>query len=150
MSNKYITITTKTLSMNMDSGKMQVTANALDTLKMIGCIYGLYSPYEDKRGYRVVHQETPSPALVLQEDISLHGSPFWEPIKVLTEDCQQIEAYLQFRHLLRSIIQMELKENQSVESAKVEQEKHVSMQIECKSDENEQGQASAKGPQMNL
>lgn len=133
--------------MNMNNGKMQVTTNAVDALKLVGCTYGLYSSYEDIRGCRVIYQEKPIPALVVQEDTSHHGSPYWESIKVLTEDRQKIEAYLQFRHLLSSIIHMELNMERL---PKTEFKKDETMRGEYKPDENEQGQSLDEGLKMNL
>lgn len=113
MSNRNITITNGAMSVNMSNGKIQVTTNALDTMKLIGCAYDLYSPYEDMRNFRVMYQKEPSPALVVQEDISLHGSPCWNPSRVLTEDPQKIALYLQFNDLLRSLRRMEIDKERS-------------------------------------
>ena len=63
---KKITLRNGELSVNMKDGSLSVTVDALETLKQIGTAYGLYHNYEDARNYRVVHQEEPSPALLLQ------------------------------------------------------------------------------------
>ena len=56
MNDKNITITKKSVSVNMGGGEMQVTIDALEALKLVGYAYGLYNSYEDKQNYRVMYQ----------------------------------------------------------------------------------------------
>ena len=120
MSDRNITITNGSMAVNMSDGKVQVTTNAFDTMKLVGYAYDLYSPYEDMRDFRVMYQKDPSPALVVQEDISRHGSPCWKPIKVLTEDPQKIALCLQFNDLLRSLRRMEIEKGRDAETHQAE------------------------------
>lgn len=86
---------------------MSVTVDAMETLKKIGELYGLYSPCEEMRDRRVMYEETPTPALVIQEDISYHGSPCWETKSTLTTDPDRIKQYCAFGDLLDYIKQSE-------------------------------------------
>ena len=118
MNDKNITITKKSVSVNMGGGEMQVTIDALEALKLVGYAYGLYNSYEDKQNYRVMYQNEPSPTLVVQKDVSLDGNHYWNPVGVLTEDPQLIERYLEFRHMLGTIRQMELEAQRSAPNNK--------------------------------
>lgn len=93
--------------MSLNGGGMSVTVDALETLKKIGIEYGLYSHREDDRGYRVMYEEKPNPALVIQENISYHGSPCWDTISTLTTDPERISQYRAFKNLVVSIQKME-------------------------------------------
>ena len=68
----------------------------------------LYDRAEDIRGARVMLEEGDKPALVVQSDISHHGSPLWETIRVITDDPEQIHRYLAFREVVKMIRQMEI------------------------------------------
>ena len=50
------------------------------------------------------------PALVVQEDKSLHGSPCWETVRMVTNDPEQIKRYMAFRNTVQMIrkLNMEL------------------------------------------
>ena len=48
------------------------------------------------------------PALVVQEDISHHGSPLWETVRTITDDPEQIQRYMDFRKVVQMIRQMEI------------------------------------------
>ena len=47
------------------------------------------------------------PALVVQEDVSHHGSPLWETVRTLTDDPRQIQRYLAFRDTLKMLREMD-------------------------------------------
>lgn len=64
---------------------------------------GLFSAWEESRDYRVMIEtdnEKPS-ALVLEEDISTHGSPFWKFSKVLEIDPDRVEEYAFAREAIK-------------------------------------------------
>lgn len=86
---------------------MSVTVDAMETLKKIGELYGLYSPCEEMRDRRVMYEDKPVPALVIQEDISYHGSPCWETTSTLTTDPARIKQYRAFEEMLNYIKQTE-------------------------------------------
>ena len=109
-SSKYIVIEDGSMSVNLKSGGIRVTTEALQTLKLIGCTYGLYSSYEDMNDYRVMYQEEPHPMLIVQNNTSYHGSPYWETIEVLTQNPQEVEAYLKFKRLVKSNKQKEIED----------------------------------------
>ena len=83
MSGKMISLTGE---LHMNSTGFSVTVEALETLKIIGIAYGVYDHAEDLRDCRVTLENGERPALVVQEDVSLHGSPFWKTIRTITED----------------------------------------------------------------
>ena len=62
--------------LHMNSTGFSVTVDALETLKIVGIAYGVYDHAEDLRDCRVTMENGERPALVVQEDVSLHGSPF--------------------------------------------------------------------------
>lgn len=107
MKRTEITLTSGQLSMNLNGGGMSVTVDALETLKKIGVQYGLYSHREDDSGYRVAFEDKPVPALVIQENISYHGSPCWDTVGTLTTDPERISQYRAFKSLVSSIQKME-------------------------------------------
>ena len=80
-------------------------------MKCIGLAYGLYSRAEEQVDCRVILDESKDRhALVVQEDISHHGSPLWETVRTLTDDPQQIQRYLAFRDTLKVIQEMDLEQ----------------------------------------
>lgn len=93
---------------HISTGSIYTTVNALEALKVIGVAYGLYSHAEEFRGQRVMLDEGGDhPALVVQEDVSLHGSPQWKTIRTLTDNPQRIQRYLAFRDTLKMIQEMD-------------------------------------------
>ena len=83
------------------STTIEVKANTLDTLKEIGHSLGItYRVNRDERIHIVYDKSNKPIKLVLEEDISYHGSPCWDTKRVLTEDPVQIEAYLNFKKLI--------------------------------------------------
>lgn len=104
---KTISLASGTLSVSLHGGEMRVTVEALETLKKIGELYGLHSWCEDARDRRVVYEDKPVPALVIQEDISYHGSPCWDTVGTLTTDPDRIKQYRAFSELLKYIKQVE-------------------------------------------
>ena len=94
--------------MHISTGSVYTTVDALEAMKVIGLAYGLYSHAEESRDQRVMLDESGDrPALVVQEDISRHGSPLWETVRTLTDDPQQIQRYLVFRDTLKMMQQMD-------------------------------------------
>ncbi len=80
------------------SGSVYTTVDALEALKCVGMAYGLYDHSEELDGSRVVLDEAGErPALVVQQDIGLHGSPFWQTVRTITDDPKQIRRYMDFR-----------------------------------------------------
>ena len=67
----------------MNATGFSVTVDALETLKIVGIAYGVYDHAEDLRDCRVTLENGERPALVVQEDVSLHGSPFWETVRTI-------------------------------------------------------------------
>lgn len=107
MSGKKISLSGE---VHISTGSVYTTVDALEALKAIGIIYGLYSRDEDQRGCRVVMEGGEFPALVVQEDKSLHGSPCWETVRMVTNDPEQIKRYMAFRNTVQMIrkLNMEL------------------------------------------
>ena len=97
MSGKKISLSGE---VHISTGSVYTTVDALEALKAIGITYGLYSRDEDQRGCRVV----------VQEDKSLHGSPCWETVRMVTNDPEQIKRYMAFRNTVQMIrkLNMEL------------------------------------------
>lgn len=80
---------------------VEVSVDALTAFKSVGVILGLHYPQADERNMRVQLAGLPEmPALELQEDISLHGSPCWDTVRVLETNPQRIEEYLKFQEAL--------------------------------------------------
>lgn len=85
----------------MNATGFSVTVDALETLKIVGIAYGVYDHAEDLRDCRVTLENGERPALVVQEDVSLHGSPFWETVRTITDDPERIRQYVAFRETLK-------------------------------------------------
>lgn len=98
----------------MNSTGFSVTVDALETLKIVGIAYGVYDHAEDLRNCRVTMENGERPALVVQEDVSLHGSPFWETVRTITDDPKQIRQYMAFRETLKMFQQIE-REHETVQ-----------------------------------
>lgn len=106
-------MSSKTISLSgevhISTGSIYTTVDALEAMKCIGLAYGLYSHAEEFRDQRVMLDEGGDhPALVVQEDISRHGSPLWETVRTLTNDPRQIQRYLAFRDTLKMMREMDL------------------------------------------
>lgn len=105
MSSKKISLTGE---VHISTGSICTTVDALETMKCIGLAYGLYSHAEEFRDQRVMLDEGGDhPALVVQEDVSRHGSPLWETVRTLTDDPRQIQRYLAFRDTLKMLREMD-------------------------------------------
>lgn len=104
MAGKEISLTGE---LHMSSTGSHMTVDAVEALKVIGLAYGLYDHAEEFRGLRVSLQDGARPALVVQQDISLHGSPCWETIQTLTDDPEQIQRYMAFRETLKMVQNMD-------------------------------------------
>lgn len=105
----------KTVSLSGDvhisAGSVSTTVDALGALKSIGVAYGLYSRSEDSRNERVMLEDGDRPALVVQEDISYHGSPAWRTVRTITDDPEQINRYLAFREVVKIVRQIEIEQS---------------------------------------
>lgn len=91
MARKTISLTGE---LHMNATGFSVTVDALETLKIVGIAYGVYDHAEDLRDCRVTLENGERPALVVQEDVSLHGSPFWETVRTITDDPERIRQYV--------------------------------------------------------
>ena len=103
----------KTISLagevHISTGSVYTTVDAQEALKRVGSAYGLYSYAEEDRDRRVILEEhAGKSALVIQADISHHGSPLWETVGTITDDPEQIQRYMDFRKVVRMIRQMEI------------------------------------------
>ena len=88
MSRKMISLTGE---VHISTKNVYTTVDALAAMKSIGDAYGLYSRAEEMRDSRVMLDESGArPALVVQEDISYHGSPHWKTTHMLTEDRKSV------------------------------------------------------------
>ena len=104
MARKTISLTGE---LHMNATGFSVTVDALETLKIVGRAYGVYDHAEDLRDCRVTLENGERPALVVQEDVSLHGSPCWKTIYTVTDDPVQVQRYMAFREVLSSIQQID-------------------------------------------
>lgn len=105
MSGKMISLAGE---VHISTGNVYTIVDALEAMKVIGIAYGLYDHAEEFRGQRVMLDEGGVvPALVVQEDVSRHGSPLWETVRTLTDDPRQIQRYLAFRETLAMIQEMD-------------------------------------------
>lgn len=93
---------------HISTGSVYTTVDALEALKCIGLVYGLYDHCEDLRNCRVTMEGGDIPALVVQKDISHHGTPLWETVRVITDDPEQIKRYMAFRNTVQIIRKMEI------------------------------------------
>ena len=105
-------MSSKTISLagevHISTGSIYTTVDALEAMKCIGLAYGLYSHAEEFRDQRVMLDEGGDhPALVVQEDVSRHGTPLWETVRTLTNDPRQIQRYLAFRDTLKMMREMD-------------------------------------------
>ncbi len=108
MSGKTVSLTGE---VHIRTGSVYTTVDALEALKRIGMAYGLYDHSEDLRDSRVILEEDGERlALVVQEDISLHGSPCWETVRTITDDPEKIRRYMTFRETVGTIRQMEIEQ----------------------------------------
>ena len=92
-----------TVTHNVCDGSVStvVTVDALSAFKAVGNALGLNFARADERDMRVHLGGLPEmPALELQQDISLHGSPCWDTIRVLETDPKRIEDYMKFQEML--------------------------------------------------
>ena len=111
MSSKKISLAGE---VHISTGSIYTTVDAQEALKCIGLAYGLYDHAEEVRDQRVMLDESGGkPALVVQEDISHHGSPLWETFRTITDDPEQIRRYMAFRETVKMIRQIEI-ERQTV------------------------------------
>ena len=113
MSGKKISLSGE---VHISTGSVYTTVDALEALKCVGLAYGLYDHAEELRDARVRLESGDNPALVVQEDISLHGTPLWKTVRVITDDPEKIKRYMAFRNTVQIIRKMEIE--QSRESRK--------------------------------
>ncbi len=108
MSGKTVSLTGE---VHIRTGSIYTTVDALEALKCIGMAYGLYDHSEDLRDSRVMLEKGGDrPALVVQEDISRHGSPCWETVRTITDDPERIRRYMAFRETVGIVRQMEIEQ----------------------------------------
>ena len=86
------------------------TVDALEALKCVGLAYGLYDHTEELRDARVRLESGDKPALVVQENVSHHGSPLWETVRVITDDPEQIKRYMAFRNTVQIIRKLDIEQ----------------------------------------
>lgn len=88
-----------------------VSADPMDTIKVVLKAHGLYDPAEAQYGSRVCVETKPDGSrLVVQEDVSMHGSPLWETVRTITDDPKRIEAYLAAKKVVLYLKDIENKE----------------------------------------
>ncbi|MBD5085653.1 MAG: hypothetical protein HDT33_11565 [Clostridiales bacterium] len=104
MSGKEVTLSGE---VRIRDGFCSTTMNAMEALKVIGIAYGVYSCAEEARDCRVMLLEGDHPVLVIQEDISHHGSPQWETVRTMTNDPKQIQQYMAFRDMMAMFREMD-------------------------------------------
>lgn len=122
MNGKKVSLTGE---VHISTGSVYTTVDALEALKVIGIAYGLYSRAEEQRDARVVLEDGEHPSLVVQEDISYHGSPQWKTLRVITDDPEQIHRYLAFRETVKIVRQMEIELDCQSREKRVPQKKEV-------------------------
>ena len=93
---------------HISTGSVYTTVDALEALKCIGLVYGLYDHCEDLRNCRVTMEGGDIPALVVQKDISHHGTPLWETVRMVTNDPEQIKRYMAFRNTVQMIRKLDI------------------------------------------
>lgn len=108
MSGKKVSLTGE---VHIGTGSVYTTVDALEALKCVGMAYGLYDHAEELRNARVRLEEGEHPALVVQEDVSHHGSPMWETVRTITDDPEQIHRYLSFRESVKMVRQIEIEQS---------------------------------------
>ena len=107
MSGKKISLSGE---VHISTGSVYTTVDALEALKCVGLAYGLYDHAEELRDARVRLEAGDKPALVVQENVSHHGSPLWETVRVITDDPEQIKRYMAFRNTVQIIRKMEIEQ----------------------------------------
>lgn len=122
MSGKKVSLTGE---VHISTGSVYTTVDALEALKCIGLAYGIYDHAEELRNARVRLEDGDKPALVVQEDISHHGTPLWETVRVITDDLEQIHRYLAFRETVKIVRQMEIELDCQSREKKAPQKKEV-------------------------
>ena len=120
MSGKKVSLTGE---VHISTSSVYTTVDALEALKCIGISYGLYSHAEENRDTRVMLEKGEHPALVVQEDMSLHGSPCWETVRTITDDPGQIHRYLSFRDTVKMVQRMEIEQDRQPVPGKLPQQK---------------------------
>lgn len=105
MSGKIISLAGE---VHITTGNVYTTVDAMVAMKRIGLAYGLYNRAEEQIDCRVMlNEDGERPTLVVQEDISHHGSPLWKTVCTLTDDPVQIQRYLAFRDMLKMLREMD-------------------------------------------
>ena len=95
---------------HISTGSVYTAVDALEALKCIGLVYGLYDHCEDLRNCRVTMEGGDIPALVVQKDISHHGTPLWETVRMVTNDPEQIKRYMAFRNTVQMIRKLDIEQ----------------------------------------
>ena len=125
MSGKKVSLTGE---VHIGTGSVYTTVDALEALKCIGMAYGLYDHAEDLQHARVRLEEGEHPALVVQEDVSHHGSPMWETVRTITDDPEQIHRYLAFRESVKMVRQIEIEQSRQPVPEKAPQPRRKGVQ----------------------
>lgn len=107
MSGKQISLSGE---VHISTGSVYTTVDALEALKCIGLAYGLYDHCEDLRDCRVMMENGDIPALVAQKDVSHHGTPLWETVRMITNDPEQIKRYMAFRNTVQIIRKLDIEQ----------------------------------------
>lgn len=105
MSGKKVSLTGE---VHISATGVYTTVDALEALKCIGLAYGLYDHGEELRDCRVMMEGGDTPALVVQEDVSHHGTPLWETVRMITNDPEQIKRYMAFRNTVQIIRKLDI------------------------------------------
>lgn len=108
MSGKQISLSGE---VHISATGVYTTVDALEALKCIGLAYGLYDHGEELRDCRVMMENGDIPALVVQEDVSHHGTPLWETVRMITNDPEQIKRYMAFRNTVQMIRKLDIEQD---------------------------------------
>lgn len=85
----------------VDDGKVYLEVALIPVLKHLGSKFRVCFYADEDRDRRVVVSGLPEmPAIELQEDISHHGSPCWDTVKILSTDPKDIEDFKLFSKVL--------------------------------------------------
>lgn len=99
--NNTITIDRPTVTIYPD-GRATATADAIQTLEAIGIARGVYFHEDKSRDMRIIEEAMSGKTLlVVQEDVSRHGSPSWHSVRTLSDDPAVIKARKSFLETLR-------------------------------------------------
>ena len=114
---KQIELKRATITQHISNGNTQttVTTAPIEALKAIGEASGLYDFTEELRDHRVlVHEHNgANRSLVVEQDVSQHGSPYWQYLRTLETDQKRIDEYLAFREVMK-VVERRLQQKEEV------------------------------------